>query len=365
MILLLVDRGFTGAEAASVQAFSLIAAAWAVPRLGIALDQGRHSFVLCLLAVGISCGLVPFAFKNLSGFIIVAAAVCFVISAATLNICVTRFTEGLADSNELSKKASLTYLSSNSALGVSSLIAYFFIEDYAETLITLDVLSSLLFILFLAYGYRFVGVHKKTTTQPVTAPIKTFIRQHVAVSLAVVALFATLYCHVSAIPLFYLEQVGAGAKRLQALMMFANTSFVVLGRLLYSRGWFGENRRLLLILAIALAAVPHMLVPYWISPVGALVIAAIAAVGEALAYPLITERIIGFFDKQQAGLAVGIRDMLIKFSLISAPLLGSLVYRSPGYVFSIVFGGLPLLAGILFEHAKRKAGSDVDVVFSR
>jgi hypothetical protein len=361
MILLLTDRGLSGTHAAAVQSLSLLLAAFIVPRLGIRLDQGKHKSVILGVGVCVFLGILPFAFQNLPLIITVLSSLFFVVGAAAINICVTRFTEGLAESGELKKRASLTYLSSNCALGISSCLAYLFIANHQKTLISLDVISSLFFVTILYVGYQTVGAKKSSATSVKQEyHLISFFKKFPLSSIAVAALFTTLYCHISAIPLLYLTRIGSESKSYQALMMLTNTIVVVFVSFIYSKALLKIKESTLFFITCLLAALPHFIVPYWISPLAAIVLSGVSAIGEALAYPLVTNWILGYFAKEQAGQAVGIRDALIKLSLISAPLLGALCYQGEGILFSAIFGGLPLISAAFYFRLNRqplKSGS--------
>lgn len=357
LVPLLADAGLAPRETALLQSFSLLVAVFALPYLGRALDRGNYRAVVATMGLSVLVGLIPFAVDRPSGMLLVFCVPTFVIGVSTVSIAVARFTEGLAPTEELPKASSLTYLASNSAMGISGVLGYLFIDDYKRTLLALDAVSTTGLAVFLLFAYSALARRGQLRTAPhsPSAGVATFFRRAPAAAAIVILLFMTLYAHVSAVPLLFLR-AGMAAKSALALLLIANTFTVVVVSWANARWKFTHDRTRTLWAVVPLASVGLAVCPFWLTPAGIVITTITWSAAEALAYPLSTQIVLSYFRREDAGMAVATRDLLLKSALILAPLAGGVLIEISPISIGIFFGLLPWLAALIYYRFRNAEG---------
>ncbi len=160
-------------------------------------------------------------------------------------------------------------------------------------------------------------------------------------------LLIPMFTHTSAIPIV-LEQNGLDIQKITSVTVAANCFTVIF------INWLTVNGRLALpprvnfivstlLLCLGLAAIPkvHTIALAVCSTI-------IWSSGEALLFPLLTSILFQAFPRHQAGLASGVKVLLVRVSLVITPLIGSMLVGRPPWIFAPVFIGL-CLVGFLFS----------------
>ncbi|MCI5072239.1 MFS transporter [bacterium] len=349
LILLLKDYGLSPLQSTFIQSISLLFSAFTLPFFGKQLDSKRYYLAFVFVFILVSCGIFPIILKT-SLHIIVLSIIFFISGLSTVNIMVSRVTEGLAKRNTISKMSSLTYMTTNLALGTSSIIGYFYLEKYQNILLLTDIITSLLFITFLYLLYKLLSTQPRDTKRNYSVNIINFthfFKQYPHIVFFIVFLFITIYSHISAIPLLYLKK-SLPAKQFLAILFFVNTVLIATVSYLNTKSYFqwSVNKRVFVVCITS--SLGYLIAPYLLTKFGIIISTAIWSFGEALGFPLIAELVINKYTPEQAGLSVATRDFIIKTALISVPIVSLVVNYFNIWVFSLVFGGFPLISMFIF-----------------
>lgn len=355
LTLLLTDLGFSRTIAAMGMSGAMLVAGLTLPLVGAALDRGKSTKVLSLCALGIVAGGVSLMLphtKPWTSWVMFFGAVIYIVATASIYTTARRCTEGLAPREALSRAASLQYTVENAALGVAALLAFFFSERYLKLLLTADIVTTLIFVAVLLGVYNLLEARRFCERSTINGSyISAGLRflahdpwRFAALAFVLIGVFA----HLAALPLLY-HQLTDSPKSHTALMKITNTLLVVTISLTLIKTGFKLSPYNQIFLAAALIATGHMLAPFIISGPGIVLSSAIWSAGEAILYPAVTVAVVQSFPSDQPGLAVGVKDFLIRFGLFCSPLVAAALQGLPPYAHSLCYGGLPLIGAALLK----------------
>lgn len=357
LVPLLLESGLTPRQSAITQSLALLFSAALAPFAGRLLDQKREVLVFTASGLCILGGGTALLFPGHQHFTIAISLSCaFVVGVAVMNLAAKRLTEGLANREHLSSAASWTYMVENAAGLGSAGIAFLLIQSYKFELILIDILSSLVFLFFLLRMYR---VAFSPTPQPATTTglhdRLEHLRSHRRIWILCTPLLLTAFCHISAVPLLY-DAANLDSKKMMALLLIGNTSTVVLISLLKNR-FLHLSVTTEAILAVVFLSLGKAMLPFLLTTPGIFLTTVIWSVGEAFTYPLLSKLIIQQFPHSKAGLAVGVRDLVLRGTLVASPLLTIALPLSNPIFFAWFYGLLPLVSlPLLFFYTRNTSG---------
>jgi len=357
IVLFLIDKGLSSHESLVLVAIGLGVTAFVLPYSGSLLDRGRHSTLYAYVALGLVMGLGGFVFSHeISRGIFAASAAVFIVATATLYSSVRRISEGMARREQLLKAAALSYSIETAGLATAALLTFIFIERFRTELIIVDCLSSLLLAGFLwwLYQFRILPAKPKVEDRPMAPLLEgiRFFRREYVLSIAALVILVSTFAQMTGLQVLYYHTTDS-AKSCAALMKIINTVAVVSVSLLMVRGSLRLSPRLTLVLSSVLISIGYFAAPYFRGAIGIVLTTWVWSSGEALFYPVLTKIVIGSYPRETPGLAVGVKDFVIRSGLVFSPLLSSLLDLSDIRTFSLVFGILPLVGGAMFISFKK------------
>lgn len=337
-----MSSGLEKNSAATVLSISMLITSIVLPISGKLIDRGFGrsilsfgilALILGLLGIGGHADAASYPLLQ-SPWISVIFISFFIFGTSIIYSAAKRICEGLSAKEKLSQSISWVYLIENSGIGLAMVISYFFIARYKQELLLLDALTTVaLGIVVLRLTMKEQKVEIKGAGSSVAqssdwATVLRALRMNQFQFLAYLFAYCLIFLHLSVVQVFFFSQFEEAHQSI-SLMFGVNTAVVVLWTVLVGRRMnFAKIQEscifaiftgaLILVsfgyvVVVASQAIPFILLGH-----------IVWSVGEAILLPLISFQIISRFQEFGCGVSVGIRDGLIRLSLVLAPMFAIL-----------------------------------------
>lgn len=323
----------------------LLSSALILPYWGHKLDQVKPGrlFILpfVLLSVG-TVGIVALSFA-LPFFLF-----CFALGASITTFLARRIIESKNLKGQLKNNILKSYVLENFCLATACILAFVFAEHY-KTLLIVDYISTSLFLLYLFKSF-YQGMKPKLATSKL-AFNPGMIFKDKEIVLFVILLILT-FSHMSSLPLLY-NRNSSDPIRSMAIMLIINTITIVATSAAIKQ-FPTPKKSNVIILSTVLLGLGYGLASFNFSFAGIILSSILWSVAETLLLPLISFEVIDRFQEENQGLAVGVKEFVIKGSIVLSTLFTILLknFGQTGIVLTYVL--LPILS-LLFLFPKKLA----------
>lgn len=339
LIWILISYGFSKNEGAIVLSLSMLFAALILPITGQLIDQRKPALPLVGSIFGVLLGLI--GFSNIDGivtgpfglFIVTVMSLCLVSGTSIIYSATRRLCEGLANQKQLSKAISNVYLVENAGIGISSVISFFFIEKFRNELIFFDALTTVLLgVVVLRLSSKNSGNQPSLKIESLKRLSLNEVLGQSLLNFHLVLIFLGAYSlaflHLSVVQVYFSHST-VDPQRAISLMFGINTVSVVLWTLFVGRKIDFSKFNLIQLKAFFVGGIFLLWFGYSMgissSPIWLIVMGhTMWSIGEAILLPLLSFLAISRFRELGPGISVGLRDALVRVSLVLTPLISIL-----------------------------------------
>lgn len=332
---LLLKNGISENYSLITHLLLLLSSALLLPFWGYKLDRIKpgYLFVLpfLLLAIG-TFGIVQLQY-GLPLFLF-----CFALGASITTFLARRIIESKNLKGSLKSNILKSYVLENFCLATSCLLAFTFSEHY-KTLLIIDFISTSLFLLYMFRSF-YRGMKPKLSTNKLELNLGLIFKDK-EIILFIILLILT-FSHMSSLPLLY-NRNSSDPIRSMAIMLIINT-FTIVATSGVMKRFPSPKKSSVIILSSLLLGLGYGLASFSFSYFGIISSSVLWSVAETLLLPLISFEVIDRFHEEDQGIAVGVKEFVMKGSIVLSTLFTLLVKNLGQTGIMLTYVLVPILA---------------------
>ncbi|MCB9061226.1 MAG: MFS transporter [Halobacteriovoraceae bacterium] len=354
-VIILSEAGFSKTNIIVSQSVTLFCLSFLMPFIGRLLDKDCSIKILtCNFVIMLFATLLILSedFKSELIFIIPI----LILTTSVIGLVTMRTLEGVVSRIKIKNAVLNNYVVQNLSMAVSATLIYILSFSNRNTLLVLDLITTLIFTLFLIYisSSRVKSIRKDNANESLFRETFYYFYKHKREVVGLILIFSVAFSHLSSFPMLYIEN-GIDPKHAMSILLFVNTITVIIFSRIQARLSIDIHKFKYLFVATLFLSIGHVLVPFYLKSISGIAITTfIWTIGEALVFPIFTLIILEKFSTSNGGLASGTKDMVVKLSLSLAPIFSFLIFKISIIDFSSLMGISPILGFVFVVSGQNK-----------
>lgn len=319
------------------------------------MDQGKGEYLCYFSIVSYGAGIAALIIGQEAGLTFLGVCLALFLISSTIQAGIGSFLiEGVSDASQRGRISTIWATGGNVGMIFSSLLGLWLMPLYKVPLLSMDFLTTSLFLIYGAMVFRRQGPRIKMKAH--VAFVNTFkkIFDHSSIFIASAFLYSLIFAQIYLFP-FLFKVHGMEDYKMTTWMGALNSTVVVGMGFLIARGTALKSLRMKSLVTCGMMAVGFALMPlvkaYWSVAIATF----IWSIGEITIYPVVTQVIFDVFPPEQASLATSLKVFLFRLGQVFAPIFSLLVLLLPERLQATTLFVLLILVGwILDRHIQAR-----------